>query len=122
MSPGNGRSVPGVEGRSKVVRRRANLKARAERKLQLIYSNSHPGERGKTLLEKMEDRLIQTLQERVELKRVWDLSPEDDDKAWENVVENAGKIRGMLEMIAILRSSSVKAELQRAKARLKKED
>ena len=70
----------------------------------------------------MEDRLIQTLQERVELKRVWDLSPEDDDKAWENVVENAGKIRGMLEMIAILRSSSVKAELQRAKARLKKED
>lgn len=94
--------------------------ARANRKLQLIVNNSFPGERGQTILEKMEDLVVEALKERVELQHAWDLSPDDGDEAdklWENVAMNAGKIRGHLEMLAIMRSTSPKVELQRAKAR-----
>lgn len=98
--------------------------ARANRKLQLIVSNSHPGERGMTILEKMELLLQETIEARVELTHAYDMTDpeqdeEADDKAWEAVVENAGKIRGMLEMLALFRSTTPKIELQRARARIK---
>jgi hypothetical protein len=98
--------------------------ARANRKLQLIVSQSHPGERGYTLLEQMELLLQQTIEQRVELQHQYDLTDpnqdeEEDDKAWEAVVENAGEIKGMLKMLAIMRSTSSKIELQRARARIK---
>lgn len=101
--------------------------ARANRKLQLIVNNTHPGERGPTLLEQMELLLQETIEERTVLRQNWDHAQdqaEDDDDlkedaAWEAVCENAGKIRGMLEMLAIMRSTSPKIELQRARARIK---
>ena len=98
--------------------------ARANRKLQLIVSNSFPGERGYTLLEQMELLLQRTIEQRVEVQHQYDLTDpnldeEADDKAWEAVVENAGEIKGMLKMLAIMRSTTSKVELQRARARIK---
>lgn len=78
-----------------------------------------------TLLEQMELRLQETIEERTRLQQDWqhaedqDADEDDLDKAWENVVENAGKIRGMLEMLAIMRSTSPKIELRRARERIK---
>lgn len=102
----------------------SRAEARANRKLQLIVNNSHPGERGLTLFEQMELLLQETIQKRVELQTQWELTDpaqdeEADDKAWEAVVENAGEIKGMLKILAIMRSTTPKIELQRARARIK---
>jgi len=83
----------------------------------------HSGERGPTLIEKMEQMLDATLSRRVELQQAYDmtdpvLDEEGDDKAYEALVENRGEIRGMLKMLGIMRSTSGKVELTRAKARL----
>lgn len=72
----------------------------------------------------MEDLLTRTLQERVELQHQFDMTDPDqdeeaDDKAWEAMVENRGEIRGQLKMLAIMRSTTGKIELERAKARIK---
>lgn len=90
--------------------------ARANRKLQLIVSTSHPGERGKTLLEKMEERLDKTLQERRDLTTRHDL--EESDQSYDDLLKNEGKVQGMLQMLGIMRSTGMKVELTRAKARM----
>lgn len=86
----------------------SRTEARANRRLQLVVSNTHPGLRGKTLMEQMEDRLDATFKQRKELLEVG-LKPSLD--------ENRGKIQGMLEMIAIMRSTDKKTELERSKIR-----
>ena len=95
--------------------------ARANRKLQLIVNNSHPGERGKTLLEKMEEKLDQTLIERANLTRSYDVATDDEtkDDLIDSLLNNEGRIQGMLLMLAIMRSTTNKTELQRARARIK---
>lgn len=73
-------------------------------------------------MEKMEVLLCQTLEKRPELQYAYDHLPEDhpgSDELWEEVVENRGEIRGMLKMLAIMRSTSSKIELQRARNRIK---
>lgn len=90
--------------------------ARANRKLQLIVSTSHPGERGKTLLEKMEEKLDQTIQERSELAG----EPATDENV-DLMLILEGKIKGMLQMLGIMRSTGMKVELTRAKARMAQE-
>ena len=72
----------------------------------------------------MELLLQRTIEQRVEVQHQYDLTDpnldeEADDKAWEAVVENAGEIKGMLKMLAIMRSTTSKVELQRARARIK---
>jgi hypothetical protein len=106
--------------------------ARANRKLQLIVSQSHPGERGYTLLEKMEMKLDQTVKARQELidtrnaavdaeekqpgKAFW--SDELEDEYLDNMLKNEGKVQGMLIMLGIMRSTGMKTELTRSKARI----
>lgn len=95
--------------------------ARRNRKLQLIVSNSFPGERGLTLLEQMELKLDQTMMERNQKAEV---NPDDlDDKAADDhldwMLRNEGKVQGMLIMIGIMRSTSMKVELQRSRDRIK---
>lgn len=93
--------------------------ARANRKLQLIVSTSHPGERGKTLLEKMEERLDKTLKERRDLTTKHDL--EESWQSYDALIRNEGKVQGMLQMLGIIRSTGMKVELTRAKARMAQE-
>lgn len=105
---------------------RSRTEARQNRRLQLIVNNTHAVEPGPTLIQQMEERLDETIHERTRLRQDWehaeDLSQVEDDpsveKAYEDVVENAGKIRGMLEMLGIMRSTSAKIELKRARARI----
>lgn len=90
--------------------------ARANRKLQLIVSNSFPGLRGKTLLDKMEDVVDTTRRARVE--RAEEQEDEEDSDYIDWMLKNEGQIQGMLKMIAIMRSTSMKDELERSKVRL----
>jgi hypothetical protein len=100
--------------------------ARANRKLQLVISNTFPGERGLTLLEKMENELVARLEERG-AKLAWyqaianpdeELTDEQNDEYYDWCKENEGVIKGELRMLAIMRSTSAKTELDRARARL----
>lgn len=107
--------------------------ARANRRLQLISSNTFSGTRGKTLLEKMEDSVdaeiverekktaerdaAVAMQEKFPKKAFWSDDLEDEYYDW--MLKNEGKILGMLKMLAIMRSTSMKTEQNRAKARIK---
>lgn len=107
--------------------------ARANRRLQLIVNNTHPGERGLTILEKMELKLDETLQARQTMiedrQSKVDLDEQPNGQAhWsdeleneylDNMLKNEGKVQGMLAMISIMRSTTMKTELTRAKARIK---
>ena len=97
--------------------------ARANRHLQLV-GEGFAGKRGKTLIEKMEDALDVTLRARVEFQHLWDQAPEEEDdpeahqEAYDNLMKNEGEIHGMLRMLAIMRSTTNKTELRRARIRL----
>lgn len=98
------------------------LEARANRRLQLITVSGTKV--GKTLIEKMEDELDQTMRHREDLMRQHDLMPEeaDDDQVGEiidDLLKNEGRIQGMLKMLGIMRSTGMKTELTRARARIK---
>ena len=95
--------------------------ARANRKLQLIHSQSFPGERGLTLLEQMELKLDQTIMERNEKATINpdELSDQDADDHLDWMLRNEGKVQGMLIMLGIMRSTSMKVELQRSRDRIK---
>ncbi|AZS06625.1 hypothetical protein SEA_JACOREN57_61 [Mycobacterium phage JacoRen57] len=98
----------------------------------MIVNNSHPGERGLTLLEKMELALDDEMQARQGMieernkakqaeqdnpgKAFW--SDELEDKYLDNMLRNEGKVQGMLKMLAIMRSTNMKTELNRSKARI----
>ena len=84
--------------------------ARANRRLQLISSMGHPVEGGKTLLEKMEEKLDRTLHHHQEIQGVADEI---------TLAKSEGRIQGMLAQLAIMRSTSSKVELTRAKVRIK---
>lgn len=93
-----------------------------ERRLQLVHSLTHPGKRGPTLIEKMEQRLDRTIRERQDKQHEWDQGPdevtdEENDEFLDWMVENAGKIKGMMIMLAIMRSSTVRIETDRSKER-----
>jgi hypothetical protein len=106
--------------------------ARRNRKLQLIVSNSFSGARGMTLLEKMELKLDNTMKARTqtiaERDRNVALDEADNGQAhWSDELENdhidnllrsEGEIKGMLAMLAIMRSTTMKTELQRSKLRI----
>jgi hypothetical protein len=82
--------------------------ARANRRLQLI---SVSGTRtGKTLLEKMEMALDKALKERQEIMGV------ADDVT---LARSEGKVQGMLVQLAIMRTTTSKVELTRARARIR---
>lgn len=105
--------------------------ALANRHLQLITNNGHTVPHGPTILQKMELKLDQTMKARQELmdqrnqaveaeeanpgKAFW--SDELEDEYLDNMLKNEGKIQGMLQMLAIMRSTNMKTELTRAKAR-----
>ena len=95
--------------------------ARANRKLQLVHSSSFPGERGLTLMEKMEIKLDQTIMERNEKAEIDpdELSDQDADDHLDWMLRNEGKVQGMLIMIGIMRSTNMKIELQRSRDRIK---
>lgn len=80
---------------------------RLARHMELVQSNSFPGKRGKTLIEKMQDALDAELLARGNLT---------DAK---ERLKNEGKILGMVKMLSIMRTpSSPKHELELAKARI----
>lgn len=105
---------------NQVSRTASRAEARANRKLQLIVSNSHPGGQGKTLMEKAEDLLDAVLIERRTKAQNVDqeLSDEEQDEYLDWMLKNEGEIRGMLKQVALWRSTSVKVELDRAKIRI----
>lgn len=57
----------------------------------------------------MEEKLDQTLRERMEIQGVADEI---------TLAKNEGKVQGMLQMLGIMRSTGMKVELTRAKARI----
>jgi hypothetical protein len=134
MFRGSGPIVRGAEGKSSVTRKyrdrrgtgvtTSRAEARANRKLQLIVSNSHPGERGMTLMEKSEALLDKTMQERSkradEFGAKTKISKDEEVEYVDWMLRNEGEIRGMLKQLAIWRSTSMKIELSRAKARTAK--
>jgi hypothetical protein len=74
-----------------------------------------------TLIEKMEMELDKAIRERQDLRHNWDLLPEDDpseETLMGDMLKNEGKVQGMLKMVGIMRSTSMKMELARARARL----
>lgn len=103
----------------------SKAEARRNRKLQLVVSNTFPGERGLTLLEQMEQRLDATRLEREQTAQRWDakeeatVSDSEHDAHLDWMLKSEGKIQGMLTMLAIMRSTSQKVELTRSKARMK---
>jgi len=82
--------------------------ARANRHLQLISVSGNRA--GKTLLEKMEEKLDRTLSKHLEIQGVADEV---------TLARSEGKVQGMLAQLAIMRSTSSRTELTRAKARIK---
>lgn len=92
--------------------------AKANRHLQLVGGEGFTGGKGKTLTEKMGDELDRALAERGaklrETEGEEDLSDEDYD--W--LLQSEGFIKGCLRMLAIMRSTTPKAELERAKIRI----
>lgn len=87
------------------------------RKLELVYSNSHPGPKGPTLIEKMQQLLDETMLRRQQIL-AGDCSPESDGQF--ELLKNEGEIRGMIKMLVIMRQpTTAKTELARAKARIK---
>lgn len=103
----------------------SKAESRRNRKLQLVVSNTFPGERGLTLMEKMEMKLDETFQEREQTAAYWAADKEatasdsEHDAHLDWMLKSEGKIHGMLTMIAIMRSTSPKVELQRSKDRRK---
>lgn len=103
----------------------SKAESRRNRKLQLIVNNSFPGERGMTLLEKMEKKLDDTREERERTAAIWAADKEatasdsEHDAHLDWMLKSEGKIQGMLVMIAIMRSTTPKVELQRSKDRRK---
>jgi hypothetical protein len=87
--------------------------ARVNRKLQLIVSNSFSGKRGKTLLEKMEDALDRAIKERSGVGGV--IVDEQEREIW--LMVNKGQIGMAAKMLAIMRSTDMKTEYERAKIR-----
>ena|SRR6478735_2580963 len=107
--------------------------ARANRYLQLVHSSSAPLERGRTLIEQMEEKLDETMQARQTLLKERDSKVQADESSngqahWsddledeylDSMLKNEGKIQGMLVMLGIMRSTNMKVELARSKARMK---
>lgn len=100
--------------------------ARANRKLQLVISNTFSGKRGLTLMEKMENEIVAQLEARG-AKLAWfkaqgtegsDLSDDENDEYYDWCKENEGVIKGELRMLAIMRSTTPKVELERARTRV----
>jgi hypothetical protein len=107
--------------------------ARANRRLQLVHSSTHHVEPGMTLIQKMEVKLDDTLKTREVMIKTRDAaveaeeahpgkafwSDELEDKYLDDMLRNEGKVQGMLVMLGIMRSTNMKTELTRAKARIK---
>lgn len=99
-------------------------KARLDRKLQLVYSNTHPGRVGPTLIEKMEAKLDEAILKRTSLQQDFDHQCDIDGDsdaagdAWDSLKQNEGAVQMALRMIAIMRSTTTKTELERARARI----
>lgn len=103
----------------------SKAEARRNRKLQLVVSNTFPGERGLTLMEQMEQKLDATITEREQTATYWAADKEatasdsEHDAHLDWMIKAEGKVLGMLTMIAIMRSTTPKVELQRSKDRRK---
>lgn len=103
----------------------SKAESRRNRKLQLVVSNTFPGERGMTLMEQMEAKLDATFLEREQTAQYWAADKEatasdsEHDAHLDWMLKSEGKIQGMLVMIAIMRSTTPKVELQRSKDRRK---
>lgn len=117
------------------VRRTASrTAARNDRKLQLIVNNSHPGPRGLTLLEQMELEVVKWLRERgkraADHQHALDQLPDDEeqlsdaeeDEYYDWMMQSEGMIKGGLKMLAIMRSTTPKVELDRARIRIQEGD
>ncbi len=100
------------------VRRTASrTAARNDRKLQLIVNNSHPGPRGLTLLEQMELEVVKWLRERgARIAAIGGREMTDEEYDW--ALQSEGMIKGGLKMLAIMRSTTPKVELDRARIRI----
>ena len=77
-------------------------------------------------MQKMENELYRTLEARGK-KLAWfkaqgiegsDLSDDEHDEHYDWCKENEGMVKGMLRMLAIMRSTTPKIELERARTRL----
>lgn len=108
----------------------SRAEARANRRLQLVHSTTHAVEHGPTLIEQMEIKLDETLKARAEKAALWnegeqgrrhtETVEEFDDRSNKYIdwmINNEGKIQGMLVMLGIMRSTSAKVELKRARIR-----
>lgn len=103
--------------------------AAANRHLQLVGSDFVPG-KGKTLTELMGIELDRALTERGAKLQDYqhkkdqlpdnetELSDEEEDEHYDKMLESEGYIKGCLRMLAIMRSTTPKVELQRARIRI----
>ena len=93
--------------------------ARANRRLQLVVSNSHKVQAGPTLIQQMEQKLDNTFKDREELaNQDTELMPDaEHDAHLDAMLKNEGRIQGMLIMLGIMRSTNMKTELERSKTR-----
>lgn len=97
----------------------SRAEARANRRLQLVVSNSHPVKAGPTLIQQMEQKLDDTFKDREELaSQDTELMPDaEHDAHLDAMLKNEGRIQGMLIMLGIMRSTNMKTELERSKTR-----
>lgn len=104
--------------------------AAANRHLQLVGGTGFTGGKGKTLTEKMGDELDRALKERGERMQDYqhqkdqlpdgetELSDDDENDHLDWMLESEGYIKGCLRMLAIMRSTTPKKELERARIRI----
>lgn len=102
--------------------------AAANRHLQLVGGTGFTGGKGKTLTEKMDDVLDDALIARGKKQQdyehakdqlgVDDLSDAEEDAHLDWMCESEGFIKGCLKMLSIMRSTTPKKELERARIRI----
>ena len=93
--------------------------AAANRHLQLVGSTFDP-KKGKTLTEKMGDELDKALEERGKkmMDHREDLPDEEENEYIDWMLQSEGFVKGCLRMLAIMRSTTPKKELERARIRI----
>ena len=101
--------------------------AAANRHLQLVGGTGFTGGKGKTLTEKMgdvlDDALIARGKKQQDYEHAKDQLPEglsdaEEDAHLDWMCESEGFIKGCLKMLAIMRSTTPKKELERARIRI----
>lgn len=95
--------------------------AAANRHLQLVGSTFDP-KKGKTLTEKMGDELDKALEERGKKMQEHageeELSDDEENDYLDWMLQSEGFVKGCLRMLAIMRSTTPKKELERARIRI----